>query len=126
MNATARWILGALVLSLPALIALAVFADGGVAPHWAFLAALLVYLAELAILWPLAKGIAAVHRAVDTMAANAAAAGDGETLSPAVRELWLAVGRGARAWRQKLQTREQELSAAQTVLAALPDPLILL
>ena len=126
MNATARWILGALVLSLPALIALAVFAAGGVAPHWAFLAALLIYLAELAILRPLAKGIAAVHRAVDTMAANEGAAVDVETLSPSVRELWLAVGRWARAWRQKLQTREQELSAAQTVLAALPDPLILL
>jgi two-component system phosphate regulon sensor histidine kinase PhoR len=127
MNATARWIFGALALALPALVALAVFAGAGdVAPRRAFLAALLVYLAVLAILRPLSMGVAAVHRAIDAMAANDRAAIDVETTSPSVRGLWLAVGRWARAWRQKLQTREQELSAAQTVLAALPDPLILL
>ena len=43
-----------------------------------------------------------------------------------MRELWLAVGRWARASRQKLGVSEIELSAAQAVLVALPDPLILL
>jgi len=127
MNPTARWMFGALALSLPAFVALAVFAgEGGIAPRSAFLAALLIYLAVLALLRPLSMGIAAIRRAVDVMAANDGAGVDVATVSPSVRELWLAVGRWARAWRQKLQMREAELNAAQTVLTALPDPLILL
>jgi two-component system phosphate regulon sensor histidine kinase PhoR len=70
-------------------------------------------------------GVAAVQAAVDAMAAEGGAQ-DVTTLSPSVRELWLAVGRWARASRLKQQGRETELGTAQAVLAALPDPLILL
>ena len=127
MDPIARWMLGALALSAPAFVALGVFAfDGEVAPRSALLAGLLAYAAVLLILRPLVMGVAAVRRAVDAMASGEGTAGDVDTLSPSVRELWLAVGRWARASRQKLAQREAELGAAQTVLAALPDPLILL
>jgi two-component system, OmpR family, phosphate regulon sensor histidine kinase PhoR len=126
MTPIARWILGALALSAPAFIALGVFAGGGdIVVSSAFLAALLIYGAVLLILRPLVMGVAAVQAAVDAMAAEGGAQ-DVTTLSPSVRELWLAVGRWARASRLKQQGRETELGAAQAVLAALPDPLILL
>jgi two-component system phosphate regulon sensor histidine kinase PhoR len=126
MTPIARWILGALALSAPAFIALGVFAGGGdIVVSSAFLAALLIYGAVLLILRPLVMGVAAVQAAVDAMAAEGGAQ-DVTTLSPSVRELWLAVGRWARASRLKQQGRETELGTAQAVLAALPDPLILL
>jgi two-component system phosphate regulon sensor histidine kinase PhoR len=126
MTPMVRWILGALALSAPAFIALGVFAGGGgIVLSSAFLAALLIYAAVLLILRPLVMGVAAVQAAVDAMAAEGGAR-DVATLSPSVRELWLAIGRWARASRQKQQTRETELGTAQAVLAALPDPLILL
>ena len=45
--------------------------------------------------------------------------------SPAVNELWLAIMRLTRVWRQRISGLEIELAGSNTVLAALPDPLIL-
>jgi two-component system, OmpR family, phosphate regulon sensor histidine kinase PhoR len=127
MSATARWLLSAMVLSLPAFIVLAVIAaEGMLGLRVAAIAALAVYGGVLVLLRPLVIGIAKVQAAVDALAANDAAAPDVATLSPLVRELWLAVGRWARMSRQKLGASAVELGAAQAVLAALPDPLILL
>jgi two-component system, OmpR family, phosphate regulon sensor histidine kinase PhoR len=127
MTPTTRWLLGALALSAPTFIALAAFAlFGDMQRQAAFLAALAVYAGVLLLLRPLVMGMARMQKAIDALAAGDGAAADIRTLSPSVRALWLAVGRWARASRQKLQSREGELSAAQAVLAALPDPLILL
>ncbi len=126
MTPTARWLLGALVLSAPSFIALAVLAGvEDIAAGAALLAALAIYAAVLVLLRPLVMGVARVRAAIDAMAGEGASP-DVATLSPSVRDLWLAVGRWARASRQKLAAREAELGAAQAVLAALPDPLILL
>ena len=127
MTPIARWLLGALALAAPGVVALGVFAaEGGITWRSALLAALATYLAVLLLVRPLILGMAAVQAAVDHMAAGEGNPADVETVSPSVRELWLAVGRWARASRQKLAARETELAAAQAVLAALPDPLILL
>jgi two-component system phosphate regulon sensor histidine kinase PhoR len=127
MTATARWLLGAVVLSLPAFVVLAVLVvESTVGARGGILAALAVYGGILVLLRPLILGIAKVQAAVDAMAADETAAPDVATLSPSVRELWLAVGRWARVLRQKQGARAVELSAAQAVLGALPDPLILL
>ena len=127
MNPIARWLLGALALAAPGLVVLAIFAGmGDIAWRTFFVAALVLYVGVLLVLRPLVAGVAAVQAAVDRLAAGEGAAVDVKTLSPTVRELWLAVGRWARASRQKLAAREAELGAAQAVLAALPDPLILL
>jgi two-component system phosphate regulon sensor histidine kinase PhoR len=127
MTPIARWILSALVFASPGLVALVIFAlTGDVAWRAALVAGLAIYLGVLLLSRPLVAGVAAVQRAVDRMAAGETAPADVATLSPSVRELWLAVGRWARASRQKLADREAELGAGQAVLAALPDPLILL
>jgi len=127
MTPIARWFLGALALSTPTFVAFGVFASAGaIAWRWALLASLLLYGAVLLMVRPLLRGVAAVQAAVDRMAAGESAGPDVATLSPTVRELWLAVGRWARVSRQKLAAREAELGAAQEVLAALPDPMILL
>ena len=126
MKPTVRWLLGGLVLSAPAFVALAVnVGDGAMRPGAAFLAAARIYAAVLVLLRPLVMGIAALRKAVDALAADAAVP-EVATVSPSVRDLWLAIGRWARASRHKLATREIELGAAQAVLGALPDPLILL
>ena len=43
-----------------------------------------------------------------------------------VGELWLAVGRLTRVWSHRISTAEARLAAAEAVIAAVPDPLILL
>jgi two-component system phosphate regulon sensor histidine kinase PhoR len=127
MTPTARWILGALVLAAPGLVALAVLTlAGDVGWDVTLVAALAVYLGVLLLTRPLIGGVAAVRRAIDRMAADDAAMPEVATVSPSVRELWLAVLRWARVSRQKLAEREAELGAGRAVLAALPDPLILL
>jgi len=91
MNPTARWLLGGLALSAPAFGALAVCADGGaIRPGSAFVAAIAGYVAVLVLLRPLVMGIAAVRKAVDALAADAAMP-EVATVSPSVRDLWLAV-----------------------------------
>ncbi|HEV2673721.1 MAG TPA: ATP-binding protein [Aliidongia sp.] len=45
--------------------------------------------------------------------------------SPAVNDLWLAIMRLTRAWRHRIRGLEIELAGSNAVLAALPDPLIL-
>jgi two-component system phosphate regulon sensor histidine kinase PhoR len=47
-------------------------------------------------------------------------------LAPIAGELWLAVVRLTRAWRGRLRTAEAQLAAAEAIIAAVPDPLILL
>jgi two-component system phosphate regulon sensor histidine kinase PhoR len=122
-----RLLLAAVLISSPSFVALLVLAaTEGLPARAVVLSALGIYAAVAFLLRPLIAGIAAVQSAVDAMAAEEAATPEVETLSPSVRELWLAIGRWARAWRAKLKARETELGAAQAVLAALPDPLILL
>lgn len=116
--------IGALALSAPALIVLAVFVDRGeLRAHAAFFAGLAIYLGVLLVLRPLAIGIAKVQAAIDALA-GAGAPAEIRTLSPSVRALWIAFSRFLRASRQAAAAREGELGAAQAVLAALPDPLI--
>jgi two-component system phosphate regulon sensor histidine kinase PhoR len=127
MSATARWLLSAAILSVPGAIVLGVIAAGGfIGMSGAALGTLAVYGGILVLLRPLITGVAKVRAAVDAMAAEGAVTPDVATLSPIVRELWLAIGRWARTSRHKLAASAVELGAAQAVLTALPDPLILL
>ena len=47
-------------------------------------------------------------------------------LAPTAGELWLSVLRLTRAWRERLRKAEAQLAAAEAIIAAVPDPLILL
>jgi two-component system phosphate regulon sensor histidine kinase PhoR len=46
--------------------------------------------------------------------------------SPAVNDLWLAIMRLTRAWRQRIRGLEIELTGSNAVISALPDPLFLI
>ena len=130
-----RLLLGALLLASPTfLVLLGLGVLGLVGPAPALAAAAIVYAGIGLLLKPLVFGIAAVQAAVESMAAAAAAAGaadaragpEVESWAPSVRELWLALGRWARSARLRLKASEDELDAARAVLAALPEPLLLL
>jgi two-component system, OmpR family, phosphate regulon sensor histidine kinase PhoR len=122
-----RWLAAALLRASPALIAFVVLAwAGDLAPGDAALAAILVILALVLLAAPLYLGLARLRDAVDLMAENDAARPEVESSSPAIRELWLAIMRWARASRAAAQARELEIDTAQLVLHHLPDPLLVL
>jgi two-component system phosphate regulon sensor histidine kinase PhoR len=122
-----RLLVSAFLLALPALAVLLLLAlIGRVAPLPAFAVALVTYVGLVVMLRPLIAGLVAVRQAVDAMAASDAAAPDVNTLSPLVRDLWLTVGRWARSTRSRLKAREAELDTSRSVLAALPEPMLLL
>jgi two-component system phosphate regulon sensor histidine kinase PhoR len=122
-----RLLLGGLVLSLPSFIALAALIGFGVVPAWPAIAAgLVVYLGIILLVKPLIFGVAAVQAAIEAMATDERAAPEVESWAPSVRELSVAVGRLSRGVRQQLRAREAERDAERAVLAALPEPLLLL
>ncbi len=122
-----RWLVAALLRASPALIAFIVLAwTGDLAPGPAALAAILVILALVLLTAPIYLGLARLRAAIDLMAENDAARPEVESASPAIRDLWLAITRWARASRAKAQAREMEIDTAQLVLHHLPDPLLVL
>jgi two-component system phosphate regulon sensor histidine kinase PhoR len=122
----ARMLLGGLAATAPAIIVLFVLTAGGwLAGGPALAAAAATYIGVTVVLAPLIGGVAGVRQALDRMAANEPAP-EVQSLSPSVRELWLALGRWARGVRADLRTRDAALESARSVLAALPEPLLLL
>ena len=122
-----RLLLGALVLSLPGLAVLGVLAGTGMARAGpAAVAALGIYAGVVLLLKPLIFGLAAVQAAVAAVAADERAAPEVESWAPSIRELWLTLGRWTRSTRLRLKSSSDELAAAQAVLAAIPEPLLLL
>jgi two-component system phosphate regulon sensor histidine kinase PhoR len=47
-------------------------------------------------------------------------------LAPLAREIWLAIDKVARLWRGRIRVADEKVAAAEAVIAAVPDPLILL
>ncbi|MDE1902928.1 MAG: PAS domain-containing protein [Alphaproteobacteria bacterium] len=126
MNTPARVLLGGLVTALPPFAVLAVLVLGDwLAPGPALIAAAAVYVGITLLLAPLVGGVAGVRRALDRMAANEPAP-EVQSLSPSVRDLWLALGRWARSMRGEIKARDSALKSARSVLATLPEPLLLL
>ena len=72
--------------------------------------------------------LAIMRDAVDALAADDKAmdAASRPRLAPPAGELWLAVVRLTRTWRERVRTAESRVAAAEAVIAAVPDPLILL
>ncbi|MGH6981586.1 MAG: ATP-binding protein [Stellaceae bacterium] len=123
----ARWVLAALLLATPALLAFLVLAlTGALAAGDAAIAAVVVTTAIVLLSSPLYLGLIRLRRAIDVMAENGEARPEVETTSPAIRDLWLATMRWERASRAKAQAREMAIDTAQLVLQYLPDPLLVL
>jgi two-component system, OmpR family, phosphate regulon sensor histidine kinase PhoR len=127
MNATARWLLAAIYLASPALLALLFLAvAGALAPDSAAIAATGVVLAVALLSRPVFVGLSRLRVAVDELSRNPAARPEIESASPAIRELWLAILRWVRAQQQLAEAREAKIDTAQLVLHHLPDPLLVL
>jgi two-component system, OmpR family, phosphate regulon sensor histidine kinase PhoR len=123
----ARILLGSLVLTLPAAVVLAVLAwTETLAPGTAALAILAVYAGVVLLSGPLFSGLAQVKAALQALAQGAATLPDIVTLSPTARELGRDVGRFARAHRETIAESADARASAESVLAALPEPLLLI
>jgi two-component system phosphate regulon sensor histidine kinase PhoR len=116
-----------LVVAAPAgfVLVILVLLDA-LSPRAAVVALSGIYLAVLFLLRPFLKSLAALRSAIETMTNDEAATPTVTARTPLVVELWRAVGRLARLLRQRLADSRAELAATQAVLAALPDPMVLL
>ncbi len=122
-----RLLAGGLVLALPGIAALIVLvALGRLAPGPAAIAAVLSYAGLVLLLKPLIIGVAAVQLSVEAMAVEGRTQAEIDTWAPSVRALSIALGRLARSFRQQLRARDGERDAERAVLAAVPEPLLLL
>jgi two-component system phosphate regulon sensor histidine kinase PhoR len=120
------------VVSVPGLIAVALFAGWGILSPRLSLVLGAVILAPAALAFGrLIRNLAIVHEAVETFS-NAEQITPSlprqivRRLEPTAGELWFAIERLIRVWRERLRTAEERLAAAETVIATVPNPLILL
>jgi two-component system phosphate regulon sensor histidine kinase PhoR len=122
----------ALTASAPALILLAALAARGLlALGPALIAGAATVASTGLIVGRSATALTRMREQVDALAAaeTAATSVSGHTSrGPAgpVGDLWLAIVRLARGWSDRIRTAEARLAAAEAVIAAVPDPLILL
>ncbi|HEX4185383.1 MAG TPA: ATP-binding protein [Stellaceae bacterium] len=116
-------------MSAPSLIVLAALAGLGILGVGAALIAGAVTLVptglivsrsviDLTIMRDAVDALAADDRAVDAVSRP--------SLAPLAGELWLAIVRMTRTWSGRVRIAESRLAAAEAVIAAVPDPLILL
>jgi two-component system phosphate regulon sensor histidine kinase PhoR len=115
----------------PGLIALAVLAGWGfLAPAPALIAGAAILIATALIVGRPVRDLAVLRDAVETLGADegadAVSRHIARKLAPMARELWLAIVRLGRLWRGRVRTAEGRVAAAEAVIAAVPDPLILL
>ena len=90
----------------------------------------LLWLSAVLIVGRSVADLAVVRDAIDRLGPDE----NGETvarqlargLAPLAREIWLAIARVARLWRERIRVADEKLAAAEAVIAAVPDPLILL
>jgi two-component system phosphate regulon sensor histidine kinase PhoR len=122
-----------LAVSGPSLIALGVLAGSGFLVAWAaIIAGAAVLIATAFVIGRPVSDLAVVRDAIDLLGVDKgietapAARQIARRLAPIARELWLVVVRLTRRWRECVRTLEERLTAAEAVIAAVPDPLILL
>ena len=122
-----RILLGSLVLALPAAVVLAVLVSAGaLSGGTAGLSILAIYLGVALLAGPLFSGFAQVKRALEALAQGATTLPDVVTLSPTARELGRDVGRFSRALRETIARSAEAQASAESVLSALPEPLLLI
>jgi two-component system phosphate regulon sensor histidine kinase PhoR len=119
----------ALAASAPGLLAIAALTIGAqIRVGWALLAGAAVYLATALLTAWLVGDLEQVRDGVGALAEEDAAAFPRrpDALLPPPREIWSAALKLARSWRERNAAAEARLAAAEAVIAAVPDPLILL
>src|SRR5258708_18710517 len=123
----ARIILGSLVLTVPAAVVLGVLVWAEeLAMGTAALATAGIFVGIALVSGPLFSGLVQVKRALEALAQGGTALPDIVTLSPTARELGRDVGRFARALRETIAESAEARASAESVLSALPEPLLLI
>src|SRR5437764_5180524 len=123
----ARIILGSLVLTLPtAAVLSALVWSEELAMGAAALATAAIFVGIALVSGPLFSGLVQVKQALEALAQGATALPDIVTLSPTARELGRDVGRFARALRETITESAEARASAESVLSALPEPLLLI
>jgi two-component system, OmpR family, phosphate regulon sensor histidine kinase PhoR len=117
----------ALALSTPGAAALAALFGLGLLDGAVALAAAAAMLAASALLAiPLVLSLAGAHEAIEALGPEAASGNRSRRLGLAARAIWPAVLRLRRSWREHVAKTETRLAAAEAVIGAVPDPLILI
>jgi two-component system phosphate regulon sensor histidine kinase PhoR len=120
-----------LLLSAPSLISLGILAASGFAVLRPVLIAGAAILAATALVTGrTVAGLTTVRDAADILgpdkASDDVARQIARSLAPVAQELWLVIVRVMRLWRARVRSLQERLTGAEAVLAAAPDPLILL
>jgi two-component system, OmpR family, phosphate regulon sensor histidine kinase PhoR len=121
----------ALPASAPSLIILAGLGlAGALRPGLALASGIAVLIATTGVVGRLAIAVAALGETVEKLGADpsrpAASGRPAIATRRAVEEVRHAIQRLARGWRRRTENAEMRLAAAETIIAAAPDPLILL
>lgn len=120
-----------LVVGAPSLLVLAVLAAAGLLDPGPALIAGAFVLASTALLVSRTMGdLGVLRRMILRLGPEAGAAATSQQtarrLAPLARDLWLAIIGLDRLWRERARTAEAQREAVEAVIAAIPDPLILL
>jgi two-component system, OmpR family, phosphate regulon sensor histidine kinase PhoR len=119
------------VVSAPGLIVLAVLAVWGFLPGGtAVVAGAVVLFTTALVVNRTVSDLIVLRDVVETLGASRGIEPISRQithrLAPMARELWLGILRLTRRWRERVGNLEGQLAAAEAVIAAVPDPLILL
>ena len=118
-------------VSAPSLIVLGALAGLGSLPvHVAVIAIAVIWVSTVLVISRTVADLVVVRDALDSLGPDE----DGEVIArqvarrvvPMAREIWLAIARFGRVWRERVRMADERLAAAEAVIAAVPDPLILL
>src|SRR5438552_11649240 len=121
-----------LAVCAPSLTVLAVLAGWGLlAPRAALIAGVVILVSTALVIGRPVRDLMVVRAALDWLAADDVALDSpsrqtARRLAPLAREIWLAVTRLSRVWRERVRIAEGQLAAAEAIITAIPDPLILL
>ena len=117
----------ATLVSAPSLIVFVVLAGLELLPAGAALiSSAVIWLATALFIGRFVTDLAVIRDAIDGVDADEGARLIPRGLAPMVGELWLAITRFRRVWHERVRVADGRLAAAEAVIAAVPDPLILL
>ena len=123
-----RLVVSVALMAAVVLLTFAVLIFAGNVSVWpAAIACLVIVLLHALLLRAFLEGLARIRTGVEGILVDPERAVPVvRSSSPAVNDLWLAIMRLTRAWRQRIRGLEIELTGSNAVIAALPDPLILI
>ena len=120
----------AIAVSAPVLLILAALAGWGVlAPQPALIIGIVTLASTALVVGRLVNDLAVVRDSLGSLGDEASYTASRQItrrLAPPAQEVWLAVERRSRIWRADIRAAADQLAAAEAVIAAVPDPLILL